>query len=256
MPNEKLLSCPVREISGVWRFERKAGFSGTTFSTPGHLVHYIVEGTENVAINKREFRAEAGAVIYYYEQEEVKTHFLNDTVFYSIAFMAPELPPLTGRQRVFKAEAGVADIFAGIYELYTAPSGKSSIRLFRLLLELLERLGLAKSAAEFYNRHEKLWHRIEARIRRERRFRIGIKEICSEFNLSPASLHRLCVEVSGKPPGKRLQQIRMEEAKALLMFSGLNVSEVAKYLGYPRIHEFSREFSACFKSPPSCFRHS
>ncbi|MFA6716676.1 MAG: AraC family transcriptional regulator [Victivallales bacterium] len=256
MPNKKPLSCPVKEISGVWRFERKTGSSGTTFSTPGHLIHYIAQGAENVTINKREFHAKPGDVIYYYEQEEVRTHFPENTVFYSIAFMAPELPPLAGERRVFKAQTGVADIFAGIYELYTAPPGKPSMRLFRLLLELLERLDFDKFAVNFYGRQEKLWHQIESRIRRERRFRIGIKEICSEFGVSPASLHRLCVEVSGKPPGKRLQQIRMEEAKALLMFSGLNVSEVAEYLGYGRIHEFSREFSACFKSPPSSFRHS
>jgi AraC-like DNA-binding protein len=48
-----------------------------------------------------------------------------------------------------------------------------------------------------------------------------------------------------------LQQITMNEARDLLTFSGLNVSATASYLDYPRINEFSREFSKYFGYPPS-----
>ena len=249
-----ILPCPVREISGVWRFERAAGLRTAACSTPGHLLHYIVRGSGTLNINKRKYNIAAGSVIYYYEKEEVKNNFRDDTVFYSIAFSAPELPPLPLSGRVFKVNEKAAGIFSEIYKIYTSGIPDSTLRLFELLLELLDMLGFMESALPAYSRREKLWSRIESWIRQERKFRAGIPEICERFNISPATLHRVCRDASEKSAGKRIQQIRMDEARALLMFSGLNVSVVAQYLGYPRVHEFSREFSKYFKQPASSLK--
>jgi len=250
-----ILHCPITEISGAWRFERKAGRRTVACSTPGHLLHYIVKGSTTMIANKRSYDIAPGSVIYYHEQEEVRNHYLEDTVFYSVAFTAPDLPPLPLSRRVFKTEADVEDIFFRLYEVYTAKSPDSTLRLFNLLLELLIQLGFTESALPSYTPREKLWYQIESWIRQKRKFRAGIQDICDQFNISPATLHRICRNVLEKSVSKRIQQMRMEEAKALLMFSGLNVSETAQYLGYPRIHEFSREFSAYFKQAPSSFKH-
>jgi transcriptional regulator GlxA family with amidase domain len=50
---------------------------------------------------------------------------------------------------------------------------------------------------------------------------------------------------------RRLRELRLAEAQGLLRFSTLSVSQVAEYLGYPRVHEFSREFSRRMGRPPS-----
>lgn len=234
--------------------ERKSGYRSTAYSTPGHLLHYIVKGSANMIINHRSYHVMPGTIIYYHEQEEVRNHYLEDTVFYSIAFTAADLSPLALSQRVFKTESDLVDIFSKLYEIYTAKSPNSNLGLFTLFLELLVRLGFAESNLPSYTPHEKLWYQIESWIRKKRKFRAVIQEICDQFHVSPATLHRVCRDVSETPAGKRIQQIRMEEAKTLLMFSGLNVSETAQYLGYPRIHEFSREFSAYFKQTPSSFK--
>lgn len=249
-----ILHCPVTEISGIWRMERKAGRRAAAYSTPGHLLHYIVKGSTSMVTNCRSYDIVSGSVIYYHEQEEVRNHYPEDTVFYSVAFTAPDLPPLPLARRVFKTEDDVADIFSKLYEIYTVKSPDSNLRLFTLLLELLIRIGFAKSDLQSYTSHEKLWYKIESWIRQKRKFRVGIPEICDQFNISPATLHRICRNASEKSTGKRIQQMRMEEAKTLLIFSGLNVSETAQYLDYPRIHEFSREFSAYFKQTPSSFK--
>lgn len=251
-----ILHCPVKEISGIWRMERKAGRRAVSYSTPGHLLHYIVKGSTSMLINRRSYDIDAGSVIYYYEQEEVRNHYPEDTVFYSIAFNAPDLPPLPLSRRVFKMENDVGKVFSKLYEIYTVKSPDFNLRLFTLLLELLIRLGFAEADLQSYTSHEKIWYKIESWIRQKRKFRAGIPEICEQFNISPATLHRICRTASEKSVGKRIQQMRMEEAKALLMFSGLNVSETAQYLNYPRIHEFSREFSAYFKQTPSSFKDS
>ena len=46
----------------------------------------------------------------------------------------------------------------------------------------------------------------------------------------------------------------MAEARGSLKFSTLNISQVAGYLSYPRIHEFSREFRRLCGQSPITFR--
>lgn len=249
-----ILHCPVTEISGVWRFERETGCRTVSYSTPGHLLHYVVNGSGTLIINRRKYNIAAGTVIYYNETEEVRNYYHEDTSFYSIAFTAPDLPPLPLAQRVFKMEDDTGNIFSRLYATYTEKSPDTTLRLFNLLLELLTRLGFTESTLPSYTPHEKLWHQIETWIRQKRKFRVSIPNICRHFNISPATLHRVCRAASEKSVGKRIQQMRMEEARALIMFSGLNISETAQYLGYPRVHEFSREFSAYFKQTASSFK--
>jgi AraC-like DNA-binding protein len=254
MPVFNTLHCPVTGIYGAWRFERGAGQNSVSRSTPGHLLHFVETGSTILTINERTYHVTPGTIVYYHEQEEVRNHYLQDMVFFSIAFSAPDLPPLPLKQRVFKSANDISELFTGIYNLYNTPEQSPNLHIFSLLLKLLDQLGFT-SAHNTYSQREKNWMQIEAWIRNKRKFRASIQDVCEEFDISPATLHRLCNAVSGKSPAKRIQQIRLEESKALLMFSGLNVSEVAEYLGYPRIHEFSREFSTFFKQSPSSLRH-
>ena len=78
-----------------------------------------------------------------------------------------------------------------------------------------------------------------------------LKELCKIAGYSKSTIIRSCKKVTGGTPMQRIQKLRMEEAKGLLSIAQLNVSQVADYLGYPRIHEFSREFSKYFGKPPS-----
>ena len=78
----------LREISGVWCFEREAGRHTAAYSTPGHLLHYIVKGAGTMITNGRSYNISPGSIVYYYEREEVKNYFRDDTVFYSVAFTA------------------------------------------------------------------------------------------------------------------------------------------------------------------------
>jgi AraC-like DNA-binding protein len=50
---------------------------------------------------------------------------------------------------------------------------------------------------------------------------------------------------------QRIREIRMAEAGKLLKHTQMNISQTADYLGYPRVHEFSREFSKFFGYPPT-----
>lgn len=248
------LHCPVAEISGIWRFVREAGQEATVRSTPGHLLHYVVGGFIAMTVNRRSYEIAPGTVIYYHGEEEVRSRFRENTVFYSVAFQAPALPPLAFSRRVFEAGNGVAEQFAALYEVYAGRGPESVLRLFSLLTGLLDRIGFSESGGTGATPRENLWREIESWIREHHKFRASIPEICDEFHLSPATLRRVCRDAAERSVGERIREIRMEEGRALLRYSSLNVSEVARYLGYARIHEFSREFSVWFGRPPSAFR--
>lgn len=244
--------CPVESISGVWCFERRGGERTTARSTPGHLLHCHVKGSTELQANGREYLLEPDSVIYYHESEEVKNYFIDDIKFYSIAFHAPKLMPLPLSKRVFKVEQSIVELFREIYEVYTSNPPDAAMRLYALLLLLLPQLGLSEDRErKHYSNREKLWFEVEAWILKNRKFRVGIPAICRQFNISPATLLRSSQATVSVSVTKRLQQIRMNEARALLLYSGLNITETADYLGYPRMHEFSREFSNYFKHPPS-----
>ncbi|MHC4874825.1 MAG: helix-turn-helix domain-containing protein [Planctomycetota bacterium] len=49
---------------------------------------------------------------------------------------------------------------------------------------------------------------------------------------------------------QRLRSLRMSEARGLLIYSSLNITQIAQYLDYPRVHEFSREFKKYFGVSP------
>ena len=244
--------CPVERISGVWCFELSGVQRTTARSTPGHLLHCLFKGTTELQANGRNYTVTPNSVIYYHESEEVKNYFIDDIMFYSIAFHAPNLTPLPLNQRVFKVEPEIVDIFKDIYNVYSSNPPDTAVQLYAMLLSLLPRIGFTGyGIREYHTAHEKLWLDVEAWIRRNHKYRASSKEICRHFNVSAATLLRACQETVETSVVKRIRQMRMAEARALLLYSGLNISEVAEYLGYPRMHEFSREFSAYFKFPAS-----
>ncbi len=245
-------SCPVERISGVWCFERSAGQRTTARSTPGHLLHCHFKGTTELQANGRNYIVTPNSVIYYHESEEVKNYFVNDIMFYSIAFQAPNLGPLPLNRRVFKVEPDIVDIFKNIYNVYSSNPPDAAMQLYTMLLSLLPRIGFTGyGIREYHTAYEKLWLEVEAWINRNHKYRASSGEICRHFNVSAATLLRACQETLETSVSKRIRQMRMAEARALLLYSGLNISETAEYLGYPRMHEFSREFSAYFKFPAS-----
>ena len=250
-------SSPVECICGVWQYEREPRERELiTRSTPGHLLHYILKGGKDIIVNGRKYSVKTGDVIYYYEFEEVRSIIREEMAFISVSFLASGLPPLPLNRRCIHAQSDkLAALFTGLFEAYNRPdSYQNKVKCHKLLLEILDWLIPAASVPETKTRRQKLWPEIECWLRRERRYRPAIDEICEHFKVSPATVARACrTATGGMTPTEYFRAFRLEEAQALLRYSGMNVTEIAEYLGYPRLHEFSREFSRYFQCPPSDF---
>lgn len=248
------ISCPIESVTGVWEFIRPPFFNYLCYSLPGHLLHLVTKGSYIVKINSRKYHVKAGDVIYYYESEEVET--IGDdreVTFYSVGFQAPKLFPLPIDMRVFKVNQNIQSMFKELHDGFVSEDILNrSFMVYSNLLNILNKIeGLHSDAHRNVDEKEKLWWALERRIRRNKIFRTTLEELCAMAGYSKSTVIRSCKKVTGDTPMKRIQKLRMEEARGLLSFAHLNVSQVADYLGYPRIHEFSREFSRYYGNPPS-----
>lgn len=82
----------------------------------------------------------------------------------------------------------------------------------------------------------------------EKSFRI--EELAEIANMSVASLHRHFKEVTAMSPIQFQKQLRLQEARRLLLAESSDVADVAFRVGYESQSQFSREYSRMFGFPP------
>jgi len=79
---------------------------------------------------------------------------------------------------------------------------------------------------------------------------IKINELAKTANMSTSSLHRHFKEVTAMSPIQFQKQIRLQEARRLLLSEPTDAADVAFRVGYESPSQFSREYSRMFGSPP------
>jgi AraC-like DNA-binding protein len=77
-----------------------------------------------------------------------------------------------------------------------------------------------------------------------------IEELSEIANMSAASLHRHFKEITAMSPIQFQKQLRLQEARRLLLSESTDASDVAFRVGYESPSQFSREYSRMFGLPP------
>ena len=77
-----------------------------------------------------------------------------------------------------------------------------------------------------------------------------IEELANIANMSVASLHRCFKEVTAMSPIQFQKQLRLQEARRLLLAESSDVASVALRVGYESQSQFSREYSRMFGFSP------
>lgn len=77
-----------------------------------------------------------------------------------------------------------------------------------------------------------------------------IEELSEIANMSVASLHRHFKEVTAMSPIQFQKQLRLQEARTLLLTDSTDIADVAFRVGYESQSQFSREYSRMFGCPP------
>lgn len=83
--------------------------------------------------------------------------------------------------------------------------------------------------------------------------KLNIKELADSVDMSESSLYSHFKIITTMSPIQFQKNLRLEEAKQLLMFKDIEISEAAYQVGYESPSQFSREFSRMFSISPKRF---
>ncbi len=88
------------------------------------------------------------------------------------------------------------------------------------------------------------------RIRESYNEPLRIEELAAEAGMSPSSLHRHFREVTAMSPLQFQKQIRLQEARQMLLSEPVQAAEAAFRVGYESPSQFNREYARLFGRPP------
>ncbi|MBD8186145.1 MULTISPECIES: AraC family transcriptional regulator [Pseudomonas syringae group] len=81
--------------------------------------------------------------------------------------------------------------------------------------------------------------------------RLRIDALCNASGMSRASLHRHFMSMTGLSPIQYQKQLRLQEARQLLLAGEHRASDVAFAVGYESASQFTREYSRQFGASPA-----
>ncbi|WP_263262544.1 AraC family transcriptional regulator [Pseudomonas sp. RIT-PI-S] len=80
---------------------------------------------------------------------------------------------------------------------------------------------------------------------------LRIEDLARRVNLSASTLHHRFKALTSMSPLQYQKQLRLQEARRLMLADGLDVSVASYRVGYESPSQFSREYSRLFGAPPS-----
>jgi AraC family transcriptional activator of pobA len=84
--------------------------------------------------------------------------------------------------------------------------------------------------------------------------RLSMKDYADEIGVSAPHLTRVCRSILGSSPNDLVRRRRLLEAKRLLEYTRLSVSEISARSGFRDPSFFSRSFSGAFGVSPKTYR--
>ena len=80
---------------------------------------------------------------------------------------------------------------------------------------------------------------------------LSIRDLASAAGMSSSSFHQHFREATASTPLQFQKQLRLIEAKRLMLSEGWNASNAAFEVGYESINQFTREYGRTFGAPPA-----
>ena len=79
---------------------------------------------------------------------------------------------------------------------------------------------------------------------------LAIEDVAAAANMSPSAFHRHFRAITSLPPLQFQKQLRLIEARRLMLSEGIAASHAAFQVGYESPSQFTREYARMFGSPP------
>jgi len=190
---------------------------------------------------------------------------LADTLLRDIAHKEPLFRTLFAAPRRGSLEADLLhfqELADGVPKLrrelvWSAPASASAAtaRLTTLLVSAVRALHQPQepdSAAS--NARAALVARLREKMEKHLREGLSVAQYARALSVTPARLRAACVEVTGRPPTRVLEERLLLEAKRNLTYTNMTVAEIAYDLGFTDPAYFSRFFSKNAGESPAAFR--
>lgn len=85
---------------------------------------------------------------------------------------------------------------------------------------------------------------------------LNIQALASQANMSNSHYSQMFREVTGTTPMRYLRDLRLENAKNLLLYKDMRTNEAAFHSGFESVEHFNRAFKQRYASTPTAFRLS
>lgn len=153
-----------------------------------------------------------------------------------------------------KADAPMEDAFLRLVQCLRHPSDVAILSpmiireiLYRLLMsphgEAVKQLGIVGSQTQRIGKAIDL-------IKRSYASPLKMERLAKEAGMSLASFHKYFKDVTAMSPLQFQKQLRLQEARRLLMGSDADAGSVSYEVGYESPSQFSREYARLFGAPP------
>ena len=80
---------------------------------------------------------------------------------------------------------------------------------------------------------------------------LRVDELASQANMSASAFHEHFREMTAMSPLQFQKQLRLQEARQLLLSESLDAATAGHRVGYESPSQFSREYSRLFGAPPA-----
>lgn len=244
----------------VDHYERAAGLKFQATSRPGHLIQLMDSGVARQQVGGRQYTLTPGDLIWYHEDEWVSGEVVEGPwSFYTVNFIAAALPPPPFERRVRRAGTAVTEAFSGLLDAWRDNDHDAAVREMRVQSRLLALLAEVEDGDGVpFGTHPPawLWWELETILRQDLAATVTLQTMAEVAGKSAATISRACHEAVGEPPAKRIKRVRMSLARGLVRHSELGIGEIARQVGYSRVHEFSRDYRKHFALAPSAERRA
>ncbi|WP_127588225.1 helix-turn-helix domain-containing protein [Paenibacillus koleovorans] len=257
------IDCTVTDIRYVVYREPNAGWKVGYANDLYHILVYCTGGRARYAVDGQFYTIEEGDALLFPKRlmHEGYSDPDNPWSFYTVQFdllFGGESEPSFARLRpVVKCNCHY-EFSTLIQELYRAWQVKAPGYLLKsrgLLMQLLYLLIREQASLASSGRHAALIEQLMHRMAADCRTSCNAEELAAIVGLSPSHLRAVFKQVTGMTVNRYLQQVRISQARDLLLSGACNVSEAAERVGFQDIYSFSKLFKRMTGVTPSEYRN-
>lgn len=227
-----------------------------------HILVLVVQGKVAYRINHEDIGAEKGDLLYIpigtvrsAENGEPVPHRKYSALFHHSC--PPGVVPLFDNNVFTKKRISNIDYVAKRFEaLHREWQEEKPMYPFIASGILQELAGIASRATEMTDISPTKWmlaEKMQRHIREHYREPLNVGEMARLIQRSPNYAISLFKEVTGQTPVKYMQQLRIAEARNLLVGTDFTITEIADYLGFYDTSYFYKTFKKMTGLSPSAF---